>query len=90
VFPNPGGAPRDGTRLTHNFQERLARKGLRRMTFHELRHGCATLMLAQGAELRTISDVLGHSTITITADLYAHVAPRLKRAVADRMQAALG
>ena len=90
MFPNPWGLPRNGTRVTHDFQERLAAVGLARMTFHQLRHGCATLLRAQGEDLRTIMEILGHSTITITANLYTHIAPDIKRAAAQRMQAALG
>lgn len=90
VFPNPWGLPRSGSRVTHDFQDQLARARLSRMRFHDLRHGAATLMRAQGADLRTIMEVLGHSTISITANLYTHIAPEVKRATADRMQAALG
>jgi integrase len=67
-----------------------SRAGLPRMRFHDLRHGAASLMLAQGASLREIMDVLGHSTISVTADLYAHIAPEARRAFADRIQVALG
>lgn len=40
--------------------------------FHDLRHGHATLLLEMGEDLKIISDRLGHSTISITADIYAH------------------
>jgi integrase len=42
------------------------------------------------ATLRTVMEVLGHSSITVTANLYAHVAPALTRDAADRMEAVLG
>jgi hypothetical protein len=57
--------------------------------FHDLRHACASLLLAQGLDLKVIQEVLGHSTITITGDLYAHVLMGLKRQAADRMDAVL-
>lgn len=60
------------------------------MPFHHLRLGTATLLLAQGVDLRTISDILGHSQISTTADLYAHVAPQLKRGAADKLDQAFG
>lgn len=47
-------------------------------------------MLASGVPLRVVMETLGHSTITVTADLYDHVVPELRREAADQMQAALG
>jgi hypothetical protein len=50
---------------------------------HDLRHGAATLTLATGADLKIVQDLLGHSSITITADTYAHVLPELARDTAE-------
>jgi integrase len=60
------------------------------MRFHELRHTCASLLLAQGVEPRVIMELLGHSMIGTTLDVYAHVMPALKREAADKMDAVLG
>ena len=60
------------------------------MRFHDVRHGAASLMLAQGVPLSTISDILGHSGIRITADTYAHLTDELKRDAANAMDAAFG
>ncbi|WP_354605745.1 tyrosine-type recombinase/integrase [Streptomyces panacea] len=57
---------------------------------HDLRHTCASLLLAQGGDARTIMETLGHSTITMTLDTYAHVMGTTLRAAADRMDDALG
>lgn len=57
---------------------------------HDLRHTCASLLLAQGVDARTIMETLGHSTITMTLDTYAHVMQTTLRAAADRMDDALG
>ncbi|MEV7507612.1 tyrosine-type recombinase/integrase [Streptomyces sp. NPDC091201] len=57
---------------------------------HDLRHTCASLLLAQGVDARTIMETLGHSTITMTLDTYAHVMQTTLRAPADRMDDALG
>jgi integrase len=47
--------------------------------FHDLRHSCATLLLEQRVELVTIKELLGHARLHVTADIYAHVRPRLHR-----------
>lgn len=56
---------------------------------HDLRHTCASLLLAQGVDARTIMETLGHSTITMTLDTYAHVMDSTLKAAADRMDDAL-
>jgi integrase len=56
---------------------------------HTLRHTAATLMLTNGVPITTVSRVLGHSSITVTADLYGHVAPDVSQAAADILGAAL-
>ena len=60
------------------------------LTFHGLRHGHASLMLAAGVNLKVVSERLGHSTIGITADLYTHVADQLHEAAATSLDAYLG
>lgn len=57
---------------------------------HDLRHTAASMMLAQGVPLKVVSEALGHSSIAITADVYAHVTPDLRREAADAMDRALG
>ncbi|MEU6530443.1 tyrosine-type recombinase/integrase [Streptomyces sp. NPDC046928] len=61
-----------------------------RVRVHDLRHTCASLLLAHGVDARTIMETLGHSTITMTLDTYAHVMDTTLRAAADRMDDALG
>lgn len=63
---------------------------VRRVRVHDLRHTCASLLLAQGVDARTIMETLGHSTITMTLDTYAHVMGTTLRAAADRMDDASG
>jgi integrase len=76
--------------VTKAFQELLMRAGLPRLTYHELRHGCATLLLASGTDIAVVRDILGHSTIALTADTYAAVLPSLQRAAAERLAAFIG
>jgi integrase len=52
---------------------------------HGLRHTFASLLLLSGADLKTVSTALGHSSVAITADLYAHISPVMLRSAADRL-----
>ncbi|MEK6720132.1 MAG: tyrosine-type recombinase/integrase [Chloroflexota bacterium] len=90
VFTGPTGGPIPPGSVTRRFQALLAGAGIGRLRFHELRHAAATVMLAQGVELRVISETLGHSSLGMTADVYAGVVPALGRAAAARMDEALG
>lgn len=90
VFSGPTGGPIPPGSVTRRFGRLLVEAGLRRLRFHDLRHAAATVMLAQGVELRVISETLGHSSLGMTADVYAGVVPTLGRAAAARMDEALG
>ena len=63
--------------------------GLPRKRFHDLRHTCATLLLAQDVHPRVVMEILGHSQISLTMDTYSHVVPSLQREAADRMDTLL-
>lgn len=60
------------------------------MHLHDLRHAFATFLLDQGKELRTVMELLGHSTIRMTADTYGHVLPARARNAASAIDRALG
>lgn len=65
--------------LTKEFHALLERLELPRIRFHDLRHTAATLMLAQGVHPKVASEMLGHSTVSITLDLYSHVTPTMQQ-----------
>jgi integrase len=67
----------------------LARAGLPRIRFHDLRHTCATLMLSHGTDAKTVADLLGHANIAITLGTYGHVLPNMRERAADIMDAIL-
>jgi integrase len=52
---------------------------------HELRHSAASLMLAQGVKLQVVSQVLGHASIRMTADVYGHILDPDRQEAADAM-----
>jgi integrase len=90
VFTDELGRALTGTEVTRAFSTALARLGLPHVRFHDLRHGAASMMLAQGVPLKLVSEQLGHSTITITADVYAHVSREQRRDAADAIERAIG
>jgi predicted NBD/HSP70 family sugar kinase len=63
----------------------LAAAGLPRVTFHSLRHAAASYLLAAGVPMRVVQEVLGHSQLSTTADIYSHVLPELQADAAARM-----
>ena len=58
-------------------------------SFHTLRHTCASMLLAQGVHPKVVQEMLGHSTIAITMDLYSHSTPSLQGEAATKLDAAL-
>ena len=59
------------------------------ITFHSLRHTCATMLLSQGVHPKIVQEMLGHSTVSITMDLYSHSTPSLQSEAAQRLEAVL-
>ncbi|MDE3075004.1 MAG: site-specific integrase [Chloroflexota bacterium] len=89
MFCRPNGEPLQATNLTVSFQRLLKRTGSPRQRFHDLRHTCASLLLAQGVHPRVVMEVLCHSNINLTMNIYSHVIPDLQREAADKMDAIL-
>jgi integrase len=86
VFANSVGRPTDLTRARNAFKAILKKAGVPEIPLKNLRHTCATLLLEAGGDLKAVSERLGHSTITVTADRYAQVTPRLQQQTATRME----
>ena len=59
--------------LTSGFPNFLEQHGMRRIRFHDLRHSCASLLLANGVPMKQIQEWLGHSDFSTTANVYAHL-----------------
>jgi integrase len=89
IFTSRRGAVLSGPDVTQRFQKQLVRAGLPRMPFHDLRHGVASLLLAEGATLKDVQEQLGHSQIATTADIYAHLTDAMRRRNATRLDRAM-
>ncbi|MCZ6535289.1 MAG: tyrosine-type recombinase/integrase, partial [Chloroflexi bacterium] len=59
------------------------------MRYHDLRHGAASLMAAQGVSARVAMEILGHAQISTTMNIYTHIAPELQKEAAERVAGAL-
>jgi len=56
---------------------------------YDLRHTCATLLLAAGENPKVVSERLGHSTIVLTLDIYSHVLPSMQRTATEKLETML-
>ena len=71
--------------ITERFPKFLAKHGLRRIRYHDLRHSCASLLLSNGVSMKEIQDWLGHSDFSTTANRYTHLDTKSKLNSADKM-----
>ncbi len=76
--------------LTCHFKSLLAQNGLPPIRFHELRHSCASLLIACGVSMKEIQEWLGHSAISTTADIYSHLNYSSKLNVASTLTSIFG
>lgn len=85
VFTREDGQALRPEYATRHFQALVAAMGLPAIRLHDLRHTHATLALAAGVEMKVVSERLGHSQISVTADLYTHVTRGVARAAANQI-----
>ena len=85
VFTQANGSPILPGSLTAEFASLVKELELPHLTFHGLRHAFATLCLVAGINPKVVSEALGHSSVTITLDLYSHVLPNMQ----DELAAAI-
>lgn len=91
VFPSRTGSPTEPRNLVRHFKGALRAAGLPESTrFHDLRHSCASFLIAQGVHPRVVMEILGHSQIGITMDTYGHVLPETQRDAVDGITELLG
>lgn len=89
VFTTTKGQPIHGPNLLPPFYAHLARLGLPRITWHDLRHSAASVLLESGVPIEVVSRFLGHATIRVTMDTYGHLTERVLRGASEGMERAL-
>ena len=85
VFPTQIGTPIDPRNALRAFEGIVGRAGLTGVGLHTLRHSAASALIASGAHIRVVQELLGHSSYGITADIYSHVAIEQQREAAERL-----
>lgn len=90
VFTTSIGTTIDPRNLALDFRRMLAKAKLPVIRFHDLRHTAATIALSQDVHPKIVSEMLGHSRISLTLDVYSHSLPTLQVEAADKMATALG
>lgn len=89
VFCKEDGSPLRPEEFTKRFQRHLEKAGLPKVRLHDLRHTHASLLLARGVHPKVVQERLGHSSITMTLDLYSHLTPGLQEAAAATLNGLL-
>jgi len=79
----PGRRPLDVDVITKHFRKLMRKAGLS-INVHSLRHSHATLLLAAGEHPKVVQERLGHSTVSLTLQVYSHTLPTMGRRAADR------
>jgi integrase len=89
VFTTEFGEPCDPRNAFRALRVAAIKAGLPEAGLHTLRHSAASVMLIGGVPLKVVSDILGHSSIAITGDIYGHVSPDIARQAIDLLGEAL-
>ena len=85
VFPSPNGGPISPDSVNNMLKRVLARAGIPKVRFHDLRHTFATIALQNGVDIKTVSGMLGHFSAGFTLDTYAHVTTAAQKEAAQTM-----
>ena len=85
VFPSPKSGPISPDSVNNMLKRVLARAGIPKVRFHDLRHTFATIALQNGVDIKTVSGMLGHFSAGFTLDTYAHVTTSAQKEAAETM-----
>lgn len=90
IFPNESGQPINHTNMRYRyFKPALKKSGVRKIRFHDLRHTYASLLIEQGENIKYIQSQLGHSTPTVTLNVYTHLIKPENQEAAVRLEKAI-
>jgi integrase len=90
VFCTPIGTYLNPTRdMLDQLKVFLKKAGLPDIRFHDLRHSAATLLFSLGVHPKVVQEVLGHSQISMTMDIYSHVMPSMHQNAMDKLNEAI-
>lgn len=90
VFTNALGYFYSASTLRKVFRRFLVSIGLPHMRFHDLRHSAATILLAMNVHPKVVREILGHSQIAMTLDVYSHALPSLQEEVTKQWESEFG
>jgi integrase len=88
VFPKADGEPWRPSTFAAACRRVFKRAGLT-CRLHDLRHTMATMLLRQGVHPKVVQERLGHANVSITLDIYSHVAPNMQQAAAEKIDAGM-
>jgi integrase len=90
VFASEIGTPLEPSNMDRrSFKPLLKKAGLPDIRFHDLRHTCATLLLGKDVNPKIVSEMLGHSSVSVTLDIYSHLLPDMQEKAAKALEEAL-
>ncbi len=89
IFPTGIGTPLDPRGLGIDYDRMIEKSELPRIRLHDLRHTFATIGLGQGVHPKVMSDMLGHSKVSLTLDVYSHALPSFQTEASEKIAQAL-
>lgn len=89
VMPTSKGTPLTPRNLSRTFYALLERSDVPQITFHDLRHTHATLLLSQGIQSKVVAERLGHADMRTTLEIYSHVLPNMQKEAAEKVGSVL-
>ncbi|MFR0031449.1 MAG: tyrosine-type recombinase/integrase [Coprococcus phoceensis] len=90
VFAKADGSFEDPREVLRRFHKILKKAGVRKCRFHDLRHTFASILINEGESMKVIQELLGHSTITTTMDIYSHVTKETKKRSIEILERTVG